>query len=39
LYNCYVFASEGASLGVVWDSIHQNWWDQIFGGIFMNYRI
>ena len=39
LYNCYAFASEGDSLDVVWDSIHQNWCVQKYGGIFLNYTI
>ena len=39
LYNCYVFASNGDSLEVIWDSIHQNWCVQKFGGIFRNVVI
>jgi hypothetical protein len=39
LYNCYVFASNGDSLELVWDSIHQNWCVQKYGGIFKNYII
>ena len=39
LYNCYLFASNGDNLELVWDSINQNWCVQKYGGLFMNYVI